>query len=303
MAGGGGLREGVIAKGGGWTEDAVRVCQLVLLVYGTYLCFCGGSGIGGVCGVGGGGWGGTYHWLLHPAKATRVPRAMQHPDLTSKPTSRQECRGQVSGQADALALQRGPQYGQAAVSALGSGRACPATVIAFCPWCQFSALLLSVRRAGARPLTLPPLATLALRALGLCVHTGEGSLPPCVANLAGPIRPQLVGLVWGLRLKNPVGSGLVKVSLHTTCNIQGVKQRDPSVLHDTVEGVEGEAGAESSERAPCDEDEKFSLRGRGGSLPSIATSSSDASSCTDAWGDIGENGWGVRNVVRVGPTW
>ena len=27
----------------------------------------------------------------------------------------------------------GPQYGQGAVSALGSGRACPATVIAFCP--------------------------------------------------------------------------------------------------------------------------------------------------------------------------
>ena len=28
-----------------------------------------------------------------------------------------------------------PQYGQVAVSALGSGRACPATVMAFCSWC------------------------------------------------------------------------------------------------------------------------------------------------------------------------
>ena len=58
-----------------------------------------------------------------------------------------------------------PQYGQVAVSALGSCRACPATVIALCPWCQCSALPLSVRRAGARPLALPPLTTLALRAL------------------------------------------------------------------------------------------------------------------------------------------
>ena len=59
----------------------------------------------------------------------------------------------------------GPQYGPVAVSALGSGRACPATVIAFCPSCQLVARPLSVRRTGVHPSTLPPLATLAVRAL------------------------------------------------------------------------------------------------------------------------------------------
>ena len=58
-----------------------------------------------------------------------------------------------------------PQYGPVAVSALGSGCTCPPTVIAFCPSCQCTPLPLSVQRAGARPLTLPPLATLVLRAL------------------------------------------------------------------------------------------------------------------------------------------
>ena len=37
--------------------------------------------------------------------------------------------------------------------------------------------------------------------------------------------------------------------------------------------------------------------------PSIATSSNNASSRTNAWGDSGECGCGVRNVVRTGPTW
>ena len=46
-----------------------------------------------------------------------------------------------------------PQYGQVAVSALGSGRACPATVIAFCPSCQLVARPLSVRRTGVHPST------------------------------------------------------------------------------------------------------------------------------------------------------
>ena len=55
----------------------------------------------------------------------------------------------------------GPQYGQVAVSALGSGRACPATVIAFCPSCHLVARPLSVRRTGVHLSTLPPLATLA----------------------------------------------------------------------------------------------------------------------------------------------
>ena len=59
----------------------------------------------------------------------------------------------------------GAQYGRVAASALGSGRACPATVIAFCPSCQLVARPLSVRRTGIHPSTLPPLATLAVRAL------------------------------------------------------------------------------------------------------------------------------------------
>ena len=55
-----------------------------------------------------------------------------------------------------------PQYGQVAVSALG---ACPATIIAFCPSCQLMACPLSVKQTVVHPLTLPPLATLAVRAL------------------------------------------------------------------------------------------------------------------------------------------
>ena len=58
-----------------------------------------------------------------------------------------------------------------------------------------------------------------------------------------------------------MGIGLTKVSARSTHNIQGVWQRDPSVLHDSVEAVEGEAGADPSERVSCDESEKFRLRG------------------------------------------
>ena len=58
--------------------------------------------------------------------------------------------------------------------------------------------------------------------------------------------------------------------------------------HDTVEAVEGEVGADTFEQPSYDEAEKARLRGDKGSSPSIATNSSDASSCTDAWGDIGE---------------
>ena len=163
----------------------------------------------------------------------------------------------------------------------------------------------SAGRSVSRCSSLDPASTSytsASGSIGLGVHTGQGSLPPRVAMSAGPIQPRVVGLVRGLRLKNLVGPSLVKVSLHTTCNIEGVKQHDPSVLHDTDEAVEGEVGADSSERTPYDEVEKLRLRGRGGSSPSIATSS-DASSCTDAWGDMGKKGCGVRNVVRGGPTW
>ena len=88
---------------------------------------------------------------------------------------------------------------------------------------------------------------------------------------------------------------------HTTFNTQGVKQRDPSVLHDTVEAVEGESGMDISERVSCDEVSKSNCWGDGAASPPIATSSSDASSCMDAWGDKGEWGCGVLEVVCTGP--
>ena len=74
------------------------------------------------------------------------------------------------------------------------------------------------------------------------------------------------------------------------------------MLHDMVEAVEGEASAETTERVSCDEVEKSSLRGDRGSSPCIATSSNDPSSCTHAWGGIGESGGGVQIVGRAGPT-
>ena len=66
-------------------------------------------------------------------------------------------------------------------------------------------------------------------------------------------RPHSATLGWanvgGLKLKNPVGTGLAKIRGHTKFNIQRsrVRRHDPSVLlHDTVEAVEGESGAEVS---------------------------------------------------------
>ena len=47
------------------------------------------------------------------------------------------------------------------------------------------------------------------------------------------------------------------------------------MLHDTVEAVEGESGADATKRVSCDESSKS--RGSGAALPSIATSSNDAS--------------------------
>ena len=52
-------------------------------------------------------------------------------------------------------------------------------------------------------------------------HAGQGSLPPRAAIVAGVIWPHLVGRCGGLRLKNPVGTGPVKVSAHTTHNPRG----------------------------------------------------------------------------------
>ena len=148
----------------------------------------------------------------------------------------------------------------------------------------------------------------------LGVHAGQGSLPPRAAIVAGPIWPHLVGHCGGLRLKNPVGTGPVKVNAHTTHNIQGVWQRDPSVLHDSIEAMEGQACADPSERASCDESEKFRLRSRP-PLPPAPTmpvavwtlggtvgSSVVASGTSCALGPLGV-GWGVAHLLPAfGPS-
>ena len=70
-----------------------------------------------------------------------------------------------------------------------------------------------------------------------------------------------------------------------------------------VEAIEGESGAETSERVSCDEASRFRLsRGEAPPSPSIATNSNNTNSCRDTWDDRGERGGGVRNVVRTGPT-
>ena len=55
-----------------------------------------------------------------------------------------------------------------------------------------------------------------------------------------------------------MGTDPVKVREHATFNIQhsGVRQRDPSVLHDTVVAMEMESGADVSEQVSCDESSK-----------------------------------------------
>ena len=55
--------------------------------------------------------------------------------------------------------------------------------------------------------------------MGLCVHPGLWSFPPTGA-VAGPIRPLVVVQSLGHRLKNPVGTGLVKVNDQGTYNIE-----------------------------------------------------------------------------------
>ena len=133
----------------------------------------------------------------------------------------------------------GASNGQVAVSALGSGRACPTTVIASVHQALYGAVLssqVSVRRVISCPIPEPVISrcTSLLGSTGLCVHAGQWSLPPRAALVAGPTRPHQVGHSRVLRFRNPVGTGAVKVRYIQPYNIQGVKQRDPSVLHDTV---------------------------------------------------------------------
>ena len=85
----------------------------------------------------------------------------------------------------------------------------------------------------------------------------------------------------------------MKVSYHTTYNIQGVKQHNPSMLHDTVEAVEGGSGVDEAEWVSCDEALKSKLYQGEGALLSISTSSNNASSCRDACNVRGECRRGV----------
>ena len=64
------------------------------------------------------------------------------------------------------------------MSASGSGRTCPRTVIAFGPSCQCSVRPLGVRRTGS---SLDPTSASCIGAPGFTgsgVHSGQGSLPP-----------------------------------------------------------------------------------------------------------------------------
>ena len=119
----------------------------------------------------------------------------------------------------------------------------------------------------------------ALGSTGLCVFLGRGSFPARAAWIAGPTRPHQLVLQRVLRLKSPVATGMAKIKEHSTHNIQGVKERDPSVLHDTAEAAEGESSTDVSERDPCDDASNCSIcRGEGGasSLPPAPTTPATA---------------------------
>ena len=113
---------------------------------------------------------------------------------------------------------------------------------------------------------------------------GSSHSRPVLLSLA-PLGHTRLGYLRGRRLKHPVGTGLVKVKGPATFNIQhsGVRQRDPSVLHNTIEAVEGKSGTDATERVSCEESSKSRLSwGDGAASPSIATSSNHASNCRDA---------------------
>ena len=84
--------------------------------------------------------------------------------------------------------------GQVALSALGSGRACPTAVIAFCPSADTRRFHSArcVQRSALAP--APAIRAGCLGSTGFCVHPGQWSLPSCAAWIAGPIWPHMVGL-------------------------------------------------------------------------------------------------------------
>ena len=97
--------------------------------------------------------------------------------------------------------------GQVAVSALGSSRACPTTVIVIASVHQPLYGVVLVRRVSLSSIPDPVISrfTCLLDSTGLCAHAGQRSLPPRAALVAGPTRPHQVGLRWVLRFKKPSG--------------------------------------------------------------------------------------------------
>ena len=93
-------------------------------------------------------------------------------------------------------LWTGPQNGRVVMSALGSGRACPAAAIAFCPSCQCPALPQCEVRCQVQPSSLRPLTVLAFQApLGYaCIPVRGPSLPPVLQLLLAPFGHTGLGL-------------------------------------------------------------------------------------------------------------
>ena len=130
--------------------------------------------------------------------------------------------------------QSGAAKGPFAVSARGSGCDCLTGFIAYSPSGPApSATAISPLRAN--PSLDPVLAgsTGVLDSTGLCVHTGQGSLPICAAN-ESPIWPLSFGLARELWLKNSVGTGrMVRWSKTYIIQYSRCEAWQPSVLHDS----------------------------------------------------------------------
>ena len=96
--------------------------------------------------------------------------------------------------------------GQVATSSLGSGRACPTAVIAFCPSRQCTALSQYEACCQIWPLSLLPLSILALWALQgyACIQVRGHSLPVLLCLLA-PLGQTRLGLDGYLGCEKPIG--------------------------------------------------------------------------------------------------
>ena len=120
--------------------------------------------------------------------------------------------------------------------------------------------------------------------------------------VAGPTRPVPLGtVIVVLRLKNPVGTGLVKVTYiqHTTIQCMGgrggVEDLDPAMSQDIVDAVS------SGLRVLLDASLTLKSRGSGG-VSSIGTRHNSSNKQSEASGVIGDSRTGVLKVCRFGPT-